>query len=202
MKKQRSIAHFTHSEQQALHSIKNVIVSQLNPLLIYYIDSTYTYHSGRSSLPPRIKEQQWDFKARMLLIYDNNQQPDTLQEQQVHQSLADNLSLDMIAFSIDEMATQLTEYSLFFCWIYKRGIVLFERNGAVDRFTVPTFSIRAYADSVAEWYRHDAALATATTARLHPLPDKGDLSTTKAAELESIIIKNYGSLKLSIKVTE
>lgn len=171
MKKRRSIAHFTGREQYALRHIKNRIAAELDPLLIYHIDTTFSSHLQRSAFWSKRTMEQWHYNVRLLLIFEDGIAVNEDRLQQFVKALGSNIGLTIIQCGFTQMKEQLASGNLFFTWIHKKGIVLFNRNATLERIPPTDISVRKYAAQAQEWYKNDPTLTTAFVQLLHqPAP--------------------------------
>lgn len=166
MRKRRSVSHFTGREQYALNKIRNRMASELSPLLIYHIDTSMSSSLRRSVFWSKPRKVEWLYNVRLLMIYEDDRTADKDMLQRFIGSFGPDIHLSIIECSFTQMKQQLASRNLFLTWIYKRGIVLYNRNSALERLPVMDIGMKKYAHQAQEWYDNDQGLSSAFTQEL------------------------------------
>ncbi len=171
MKTRHSISHFPGREQQAIFRLKNQIVELYNPLIIYYIGSDYSGQSARNCFTDYKDKHQGRFSCDLLVIMPDK----TLIPEHAAMEL-ENLDtvfgrIHLITHTLDFYLRQLQAYSLFFCWVQYRAIVLYEWENAAKKLPDPVDSIKQYQHQVKQFFTDNPDYDNYTQVRLSPLPE-------------------------------
>ncbi|ANI89536.1 hypothetical protein A9P82_09675 [Arachidicoccus ginsenosidimutans] len=130
MKNKNSIAHFSDKEQNALYCIKKKIVEQLHPLIIYSIENSICQTLRRNCFAAEKRAESWEFSGTLLVIVPANKEPDEKGKKETEDLLKPFGSVNLIIHNVGFMASKIRENNLFFSWVHRNAIALYERENA------------------------------------------------------------------------
>lgn len=197
-----SIAHFSGHEQQALHTIKNLIVDQLKPLMIFYIKSRYQSCLERSTFSNMQKEDTRNYAVWLLLIQQDDAAINNVRNLLLNEALPDGYNVHTIHYTLSQVTAYLKTYSLFFCWLLRFGILLHQREGALEKLPVPTISKRQYASQVRGWLQSFPDLVDGIDIKLNPVPVRHHYYHQSPCKNENRLIRINGRGHLTISFND
>lgn len=183
MKKHQSISYFTGREQQALLRLKNRIVKLYKPLIIYFVGCNSTNYWVRNYLAhPRSKEQ-WHFCCDLLLVMPDGSSLPENAELEIKSLSNEYGHIRLLTHPFHFVEQQIKEHSLFFCWIQRRAVILYESDNAVDKLPEPVANMKRYEKQVYQFFLDNPNYNNYTEIKLSPLPKISNV-TKKTAEKE------------------
>lgn len=171
MKHHTSISHFTGREQQALSRLKNKIVAGCQPLIIYLIGSKSSHHLVRNCFDHPRKEDRWHFSCELLLVLPKGASLPENAAEALKNSGSEGEHIRLLAHPFDLVAQKLQEHSLFFCWIQRRAIVLYERDHATEKLPEPVQNMKQYEQQVHRFFADHPHYENYMDLKLSPLPN-------------------------------
>lgn len=170
MKNPTSISHFPGKEQQALLTLKNQMVKLYQPLIIYYISGKHTTYQSRSCFSnPRNHECSIYDADFVMVLRDNHSLPEDAEA--VLKDLNEGFgSIRLIARPLAFVKEQLHSYSLFFCWLQRRAIVLYECGNACRELPDPVRNMKQYESQAQRFYYNNLNYEAYFKTKLSPLP--------------------------------
>lgn len=78
----------------------------------------------------------------------------------------------LFAHSFDFVGAQLKQYSLFFCWVQRRAIVLYEKDNACHKLPEPVQNMKQYEKQAHRFFANHPDCENYVEERLSPLPQK------------------------------
>lgn len=127
-----SIDHLTGTEQTNLRCIKNKIVGQFHPLLIYYFDSHYSTCVKRSCFAAKTIEEK-TFSCSILIVLPNDMGLLDNMQDQVTKMTNDFGKVAAFFCALDGYIQHLNERNLFFAWVRRNAVILYEKDNASAR---------------------------------------------------------------------
>lgn len=172
MKKKESINHFTGREQQALLRLKNKIVKRYQPLIVYLIGCKSASSLIRNYLVNPRNIYHWSFSCDLLVVMPQGANiPENASEGL--KSISDDYGhIHIIAHPIDFVVQQLKEYSIFFCWIQRRAVVLYEWQNACEKLPEAVQNMKQYEQQAHRFLVDNPNYDNYTEVKLSPLPQK------------------------------
>ncbi|HEY4065172.1 MAG TPA: hypothetical protein VGM30_24900 [Puia sp.] len=158
MKAHSSISHFTAKEQNALHNIKNRIVDHVGPLIIYCFGSKARIYTQRSCFTTKKTKEEWDFSCDLLIIVPDDTIIGANTFKEVYQSTAPFGEVNVIIHPLDFVINHLKEGNLFFSWVHRSAIILYEKSNAI-RLLPHRIASRIEYQQQAERFYLDKAIA-------------------------------------------
>lgn len=145
MKNPTSISHFPGPQQQALLRLKNQIVKLYKPLIIYFVDGENHHQTSWNCFSKPRNRTEWHFSCDLLLVLP---QGVTQLEPEIKASkfegMDDNITVNLRIHPNDFVQAQLQEFSLYFCWVQRRAIVLYENNNACQNLPTPVRNLKRF----------------------------------------------------------
>lgn len=213
MKNKISIAHFNGREQQALLRLKNKIVAAYQPLIIYLIAcNQYTRQARHSLYKPR-NCKEWLFSCDLLLVQREGMSLPEDAEQELKTLSQEYDHIRLMAYPFDFVAKKLTGYSLFFCWLQCRAIILYESENASQKLPAPVQNMKQYEQQAHRFFASDDNYENQMDETLSPLPQKNTAplqqepcgNTRLNAELQNKMaefLKDHGAKATGIRLRQ
>ncbi len=132
MKKHTSISHLSGKEQNTLHAIKNLLLEQVQPLLIYCFNSTAVNTVQRNCFRSSKRTEEFNFSADLLVVVMDESPIDDTRTKEIETLAA---ALGKVRLDIHTLAVTkklLEERSLFFSWVHRTAIVLYQRGNTMQ----------------------------------------------------------------------
>lgn len=172
MKHKQSISHYSGREQQALLRLKNKIVELHKPLIIYLIGCKSSHLVTRNCFANPRNDNQWRFCCDLLLVLsDGTILPESATDE-LKSFSEDYNRIRLFAHSFDFVEAQIKQYSLFFCWLQRRAIVLYETDNSCQKLPEPVQNMKQYEKQAHEFFAHHPDYENYLEERLSPLPQK------------------------------
>src|SRR5690606_39953186 len=128
------------------------LIDFCNPLLIFFVDTTCTIISQKSIFPNADYLKTEKIHIRLLVVHDDDQ---TMDVTLLHSLIAPQLyTFEILPASFTEMTNKLNAHNLLYCWIYKEGILQFERDNAFELLPIINFLRKDCATQVARWFQN------------------------------------------------
>lgn len=204
MKNPTSISHFPGPQQQALLRLKNQIVKSYKPLIIYYVDGGNHHQTSWNCFSHPRNRTEWHFSCDLLLVLPEGE---TLSEAELKTSkfegMDDNITVNLRVHPIDFVQAQLQEYTLYFCWVQRRAIVLYENNNACQKLPEPVRNLKQYEKQMYQFFEH-GYFHDYTEMKLSPAPVQSKPNESAKCQTESAKAEEQPSLsrELQIKMAE
>lgn len=159
MKKHNSISHFTGMEQNALHCIKNRIVERLQPLIIYCFDSSISTTIQRSCFPLKKKSEEHNFTCKLLVVLSDETTIEDSVIKEIEEITAPYGKATVITHTLAVIIEKLKESNLFFSWIHRSAVTLYEKNNATKLLPTPISGRQEYREQAERFYSENPDLA-------------------------------------------
>lgn len=196
MKHPTSICHLTGREQHAILRLKNKIVELHKPLIIYLIGSSSSNHLIRHCFDNPRNDNQWYFSCDLLIVLPNGASLSVDAANDLKNISNDYEQIRLTVHPFDFVQKQLQEYSLFFCWIQRRAIVLYERDHSVAKLPEPVHNMKQYDKQVHDFFIDYPGYENYLNVQLSPLPI---ISSHQTKEKLAICDQSIASFKSFIK---
>lgn len=172
MRHHTSISHFSGREQQALLRLKNKIVELYKPVIIYLIGCDSSSHLSRNCFCDPRNEEKWRFSCDLVIVLPDGKDLSERAFDELKGISNDNEDILIIAHPFGFIKKQIQEYSLFFCWIQRRSIVLYERDNFREKLPKPVQNMKQYEKQVHDFFASNPNYNGYTKVKLSPLPKK------------------------------
>ncbi|UAY54783.1 hypothetical protein [Arachidicoccus terrestris] len=193
MKRHTSMSHFSGKEQQTLLRLKNKIVKLYKPLMVYLIGCESSSHLSRNCFDNPRNESRWNFSCDLLLILPKGRcLPENASKELMNLS-KEYRHIRLLSHSLDFVDEKLQEYSLFFCWIQRRAIVLYVKDDLRVKLPEPVKNMKQYEKQAQNFFTNNPDYNGYEEIRLSPLPKK-----CIAVEERAELLKE--NLELTIKL--
>jgi hypothetical protein len=191
MKNNRTIHFLPTKERAIVAKLVADIAELLQPLMIFYIASSFHKVQQRSIFPLSDMSESYLMDIKLLVV--SNTQQDLASFAVKDNAIVDKVNYELIHTDILSVIRRLNTYNLFYCWLYKNGILLYETDDAFNRLPAPVFSRKTYIPQIADWYSQFPDLHSGMDITLHPKPADAE-PIPNADYKSSIIIHNTGHL--------
>ncbi|WP_298708789.1 hypothetical protein [uncultured Chitinophaga sp.] len=166
MKTRKSISHLTGKEQTTLHEIKKRVIELVQPLIIYCCSSELRTSIKRNCFSAPVRNEDWQFDCELLVVLpDEHEFPATMAEQ-ITQATEPWGRVQVRLHTLEAVSRYLHEENLFFSWVHKYAILLFEQNGAVAKLPPPIHKRAEHQQQALQFYTADPAMTNYLTEKL------------------------------------
>lgn len=172
MSHKKSIAHFQGREQQLLFKIKNSLVDQLQPLIIYVIGCQITTSSKRNCFLRPQRTDTWQFSCDLFLVLPEGKQLPEHIVADIKCLSPDLAEVRVLHATLDLMQQQIKEQSLFFNWLRRNGIVIYEKDNELQQLPPRLPKHIAYEQQATQYYLANPNYEHHIETKLVPLPPK------------------------------
>lgn len=161
------ISQLNGREQNAVHCIKKLVATQLQALLIYCFGCHTTVRTSRSAFVKRQLTEERQFSCDLLIITPDELVIEEDRKKELQDMIAHfgrvNLTIHPLGFALQ----QLNARNLFFSWVHKNGMLLYNRNNSLQLLPPPVGS--EYRPQVEAFYANDPEMAGYLDVTLQPL---------------------------------
>lgn len=193
MKNHASISHFSGREQHALLRLKNKIVELYRPLIIYLIGCNSSQYLIRHCFDNPRNDNQWCISCDLLLILPIGESLPENTAEELKSISKDYGHIHLIAHPFDFVEKQLQAHSLFFCWVQRRAIILYERDNAVEKLPEPVQNMKQYEKQVHQFFANNPNYENYLEAKLSPLPSISHNLTNEKSAVSQKSIESFKS---------
>lgn len=137
MKVHKSSDHYSPKEQAALQAIKNKIVDQLHPLIIYALTTVSSAEAEYSCFTRARQIETWHFQCDLLIVLPNGRIVSEETKKQVEESTAAFGKVTMFIHHLGFILREIEKGCPFFCTMRRSADVLYEINDAAKRLPLP-----------------------------------------------------------------
>lgn len=199
MKTRKSISHLTGKEQTTLHEIKKQVVKMVQPLIIYCYGSELSTTITRSCFTTPVREESWQFSCALLVVVpDNHELPATIATE-IAEATAQWGRVTVRVHTHEVVSRHLHDENLFFSWVHKFAMLLYEQNGATAKLP-PQINKRAeYQQQAFQFYIANPEMPSYLTEKLAPIVQEIPVQSTgtppKPIELRLFLYLKDGKLE-------
>lgn len=152
MKTKTSISHLTGKEQEALHNIKKQVIEYLPPLLIFCFDSYSTQSISRSSFISEKRVEEWEFSCNLLIIAPNEASITQETKKEIEELVAPFGKANVFVHTLDFVAEKLNDNNLFFRWVQRNGILLYEKDNSCQKLPAAINMHKEYKEQAEQYF--------------------------------------------------
>jgi len=154
-------------EQYAVYAIKKLIAAQLNPLLIYCFGCKIVTHTSITAFNRKQRLEERRFTCDLLIITPENTVIDEEKRTEIQEMLAHFGTVNMIIHPLYFVLRKMNEDNLFFNWVHKNGMLLYDRNNSSQLLPAPVGGeIRQQAE---QFYNEDPGMNNYLEVKLQPI---------------------------------
>ncbi|HZW49011.1 MAG TPA: hypothetical protein VFF80_02605 [Bacillota bacterium] len=132
MKMTNYISQLNGKEKNALFCIKKLIAAMIKPLVIYCFGCEVTVRTKRSAFITKQFKEERHFTCDMFIIMPDESVIDEEMKSEIQEMTAHFGRLNMLIHPLGFVLKQMNEGNLFFNWVRKNGMLLFERNATTQ----------------------------------------------------------------------
>lgn len=127
------VSQLNSNEQNALHFIKNEIAEHINPLLIFCWNSQSHYTLQRNCFTTKGEIEEWTFSCNLLVIMPEGLEISKNMHEEISALAISYGTVHVIIHTVDFMSRKIKEHNLFFNWVHRSAILLYERDNALQQ---------------------------------------------------------------------
>ncbi|GAB3414562.1 hypothetical protein [Niabella aquatica] len=161
------ISHLKGKEQNAVHCIKKLITNQLHAQIIYCFGCQTVSTIKRTAFSKKQLNEERQFTCNLLIITPDavpisHEKIAEVQELTAHFGQV-NMTIHPMAF----MLQQLNKGNLFFNWVHKNGMLLYDRNNITHLLPPPVEN--EYWPQAEAFYTNDPEMTSYLEVSLQPI---------------------------------
>ncbi|MBO9617710.1 MAG: hypothetical protein J7539_01635 [Niabella sp.] len=180
------ISQLNGKEQNALHCIKKLIAAQLNALIIYCYGCKTSVSATRSAFVKKQPAEERRFTCNLLIITPSAIVVDEEKRAEIQEMIAHFGTANMVIHPLGFVLRQLNEGNLFFSWVHKNGMLLYDRNNSTHLLPAPIDA--AYRQQAEAFFTDDPDMTHYLDAKLQPIL-KPEPKKEAAAALQPVEIR-------------
>ena len=165
------ISQLNGREQNAVHCIKKLVANQLQALIIYCFGCETTVRTSRSAFVKRQLTEERQFSCHLLIITPDELVIEEERKNEVQEMIAHFGKVNMTIHPLGFVLQQLNAGNLFFSWVHKNGMLLYNRNNSLLLLPPPVGG--EYRPQVEAFYANDPEMAGYLEVNLQPLVKPG-----------------------------
>ena len=132
MKMTNYISQLNGKEQNAIFCIKKLIATRIQPQIIYCYCCETIIHTKRSAFIGKQFQEERRFTCDLLIITIDEAAIDDTMKSEIQEIIVHFGKVNMIIHPLGFVLKQMNDRNLFFSWVCKNGILLYERNAATQ----------------------------------------------------------------------
>jgi hypothetical protein len=167
MKMTNYISQLNGKEKNALFCIKKLIAVTIKPLVIYCYGCEVTVYTKRSAFITKQFKEERHFICDMFIIMPDESVIDEEMKTEIREMTAHFGQLNMIVHPLGFVLKQMNEGNLFFNWVRKNGMLLFEKNATTQ--LMPETVGSEYKQQAEEFYSSHPQMENYLEERLQPV---------------------------------
>jgi len=149
---ENNFSQLNSNEQNALQLIKRKIAEHLKPLLIFCWNSRVNYSLQRNCFTAKQITETWTFSCNLLIVMPEG----AVIGENIHKELrALTISygaVHAIIHSIDFMSGKMKEHNLFFNWVHRYAVLLYEHDNSFQQLPPPIPEVKEYQRQADSYY--------------------------------------------------
>ncbi|AHF14704.1 hypothetical protein [Niabella soli] len=174
-------------EQNAFYCIKKLVAARLQPLIIYCYGCETLVHTRRNCFMTKQRTEQRQFSCDLLLITPDECVIDDALKTEVQEITSHLGKVNMIIHPLSFVIQQLNAQNLFFNWICRNGMLLFDKNASTQ--LLPAAIGREYRRQAEEFYTGDPEMTNYLEEKLQPVVATQHLKKEHNQELKPMEIR-------------
>lgn len=192
MKTHKSISHLSGKEQNSLYCIKKIIVEHIRPLIIYCWNSQISYMLQRNCFNAQKIVEDWDFNCDLLVITTADTVVDKAVLQETEALTAPFGRVKLRIHPVDFITQCMQEGNLFFSWVHRNAIVLYERDNGLKQLPPPVPRRQEYQKQAESFYLNNPDMSNYLEEKLPAVENstaegQSKRSTVKPVEIRLVI---------------
>lgn len=183
MKKRKSISHLNGREQHHLHAVKNLLLEQVQPLLIYCYNSKAITTLHRNCFASSKRMEEFDFSADFVaVVMDENpiNETRTIEIEKLAASFG-NVRLEI--YTLTGMKKLLEGSSFFLSWVHRSAILLYERANTMQLLPPPIAGRPEYREQAEKFSIKYPVLAEYLPEKLVPIKPAPESPKTQPQQI-------------------
>ncbi len=165
-------------EQNAVHCIKKLIAHQLHAVLIYCFGCNTSVSTKRTAFQKSSSKETRHFTCELLVIIPDHMVVDEEKRKEIQETIAHFGTVTMVIHPLYFMLKKLHEGNIFFSWVHKNGMRLYDRNNSIQLLPAPVAG--EYWPQAEAFFNNDPAMNDYLTTCFEPLVKPTPAATTQA----------------------
>lgn len=154
-------------EQNAVHCIKKLIVNQLHALIIYCFGCQTISTIKRTAFSKKQFKEERQLTCNLLIITPDAVEISNEKKTEVQELIAHFGQVNMTIHPMTFMIQQLNKKNLFFNWVHKNGMLLYDRDNSTQLLPPPAGS--EYWPQAEAFYTSDPEMVSYLDVSLQPI---------------------------------
>ena len=179
------ISQLNGKEQNAVHCIKKLIANQLNALIIYCFGCETNISIKRTAFIKKQFKEDRQFACDLLIITPDAIVVDEEKRAEIKEMIAHFGTVNMVIHPLGFVLRQMNEGNLFFSWVHKNGMLLYDRNNSAQLLPAPVPG--EYRQQAEAFYTNNPEMNNYLAVKLQPIvkpePKKEQTSTFQPVEI-------------------
>lgn len=165
------ISQLNGMESNAIHCIKKLVASQLNALIIYCFGCKTNSVITRTAFIKRQLQEDRHFTCDLLVITPGYMQADEAKRAEVQEMVAHFGTVNMVIHPLYFVLKHMNDGNLFFNWVHKNGMLLFDRNNTSQLLPQPVGG--EYRPQAEAFYNNDPGMYNYLDVKWQPIVKPG-----------------------------
>lgn len=179
MKMTNYISQLNGKEQNAIFCIKKLIAARIQPLVIYCFGCEAIVYTKRSAFITKQFKEERQFTCDLLIITPDEAVIDDTMKTDIQDMIALFGTVNMLMHPISFVLQKMNEGNLFFNWVCKYGMLLFEKNASTQ--FLPATIGKEYKQQAESFYFSEPKMANYLKERLQPVASKESQKNSPSA---------------------
>ena len=158
-------------EQNAVHCIKKLIVNQLHPSIIYCFGCQTISTVKRTAFSKKQFKEERQLTCDLLIITPDTVEISAEKRTEVQGMVAHFGQVNMTVHPMTFMIQQLNKGNLFFNWVHKNGMLLYDRDSSTHLLPPPVGN--EYWPQAEAFYSNDPEMASYLDVNLQTIINPG-----------------------------
>ncbi len=172
-------------EQTALHCIKKLIAQQWQAQLIYCFGCTTNISIKRTAFSKKQLKEERRFTCELLIIVPDNKVIDEAGIKDMQEMVAHFGTVHMVIHPLYFVIKQINEGNLFFNWVHKNGMLLYDLNNTTQLLPEPVAG--EYRTQAEAFYNMDAGMNNYLNVKFTPIVKPEKPNTPKPVEIKLML---------------
>jgi len=176
-------------EQNAVHCIKKLIANQLNALIIYCFGCKTNISIKRTAFIKKQFKEDRHFACDLLIITPDIIEVDEEKRAEVQEMIAHFGTVNMVIHPLGFILRKMNEGNLFFNWVHKNGMLLYDRNNSSQLLPGPVAA--EYRQQAQAFYNTNRGMNNYLEVKLQPIvkpePKKEATPACQPVEIRLIV---------------
>ncbi|SFQ02424.1 hypothetical protein [Parafilimonas terrae] len=174
------ISQLNGMESNAIHCIKKLVAAQLNALMIYCFGCRTSSVITRTAFIKRQLKEDRHFTCDLLVITPDHIQAGEEKLAEIQEMVAHFGTVNMVVHPLYFVLKHMNEGNLFFNWVHKNGMLLFDRNNTLQLLPPPVGG--EYRPQAEAFYNSDPGMNNYLDVKWQPVIKREPAKQTAATQ--------------------